>query len=414
MRGNVSDTPTVVIVGASLAGSRCAETLRQGGFAGRIILIGEETERPYNRPPLSKEWLGGDYPEDQLYLRSFEYYAEEHIELRLGVRATALDTAARLVTLDTGEQVGYDFLLIATGVRARRLSLPGADLAGIHYLRTIADSDRIRAEMTTAQHAVVVGGGFIGAEIAAGCRARDIHVTMIEILDVPMKRVTGTEVGEILAGYHRKRGVEILTNESVTAFSGDASGHVASRTTASGKTLPCDFAVVGIGGEPVVDWLAGSGVEVNNGVVVNEYCETNVPNVYAAGDVANTFSPMLGHHIRVEHDTNAQNQGGIVARAILGNRSAYNPVHFVWSDQYDMQIQYVGHATAWDQVALRGDVEGQSFIAFYLQDGKCLAALGVSRPREVNFARRLIQSGATLDPAKLADEDVAIPDAVVA
>jgi 3-phenylpropionate/trans-cinnamate dioxygenase ferredoxin reductase subunit len=265
---------TCLIVGANLAGGRGAETLRQAGFEGRVILIGDEPVRPYNRPPLSKELLAGDYPDEKLYLRPEAFYGEQNIDLRLGVRATALDSSARTVALDSGEQIGFDRLLIATGVKLRRLNISGSDLPGIHYLRTIADAERIREELAPGRKAVIVGAGFIGCEIAAGCRQRGLDVTLIELLPVPLQLALGDEVGKLIENIHEEEGVHVRTGDGVQAFRG--TDRVEAVVTASGQVMECDFVVVGIGVIPETDWISGSGVTVENGMLVNEYCQTNV------------------------------------------------------------------------------------------------------------------------------------------
>jgi 3-phenylpropionate/trans-cinnamate dioxygenase ferredoxin reductase subunit len=400
----MAESETCLIVGASMAGGRGAEALRQAGFDGRIILAGEEPQRPYNRPPLSKELLVGDYPEEKLYFRPPEYYEQQNIELRLGIRATALDIVAREVEFDSGDRIGFDKLLIATGVRLRRLRIPGADLAGIHYLRTIRDAEGIRAELAPGRHVVVVGAGFIGCEIAAACRQRGLDVTMIELLPVPLQLALGEEVGRIIANIHTEEGVKVRTGDGVKEFRGNS--RVREVITSSGVSIPCDFAVVGVGVIPETDWLAGSGITLDNGVVVDEYCQTNVPGIYAAGDVANWWWPSRGERLRVEHETNAQAQAVAAARNMAGQQNVYDPVPFVWSDQYDLQLRYVGHASHWDTVVLRGDVEGRSFSAFYLNDGRIDAAFTVNRNADMMAARRLVQARATASAVQLSDESI--------
>ncbi len=395
---------TCLIVGASLAGGRAAETLRQAGFDGRIVLVGEEPDRPYERPPLSKEFLRGAYPEAKLYLRPPEYYEQQRIELRLGTRAARLDPAARVVELDSGERLGFDRLLVATGARVRRLDVQGAGLDGVHHLRTRRDAERIRAEMAPGRRVVVVGAGFIGAEVAASCRTAGLEVTMLETAPVPLQRALGEEIGRLYAGFHREQGVDLRTGETVAAFRGGS--RVEEVVTSGGARIGCDFAVVGIGVVPDTGWLAGSGLALGDGVVVDEYCETNLPGVFAAGDVASWWHPVLRERLRVEHFDNAQNQGATAARNMLGARVPYAPVPFFWSDQYDLRLQYVGHASRWDRVVLRGDVRARAFTAFYLLDSRVRAALGVNRPGDVTAARRLIQRGAPVAAEQLADTQI--------
>lgn len=394
---------THVIVGANLAGGRAAEGLRQAGFDGRVVLIGAEPFRPYMRPPLSKEFLllGDDYAEEKLYLRPPEYYAEQRIELRLDMRATRLDMESRVVELASGEQVAFDRLLIATGASLRRIDVPGADLEGIYYLRTTGDAEQIRSELLPNRKVVIVGAGFIGAEIAAACLQRGLEVVMLEVLAAPLERALGKEIGDIFGSYYREGGVDLRTSEGIQAFRG--SRRVESVLTGSGREVACDFAIVGVGVVPETGWLAGSGVALENGVLVDEFCETNIPGIFAAGDVANWWNPLFQERMRVEHDMNAQNQGSTAARNMLGMREAYAPVPFVWSDQGDLHLQMVGHATHWDEIVVRGDPNTRSFTAFYLAGGRVKSALGLNRPQDIMTARRLIQAQTVVRPENLAD-----------
>jgi 3-phenylpropionate/trans-cinnamate dioxygenase ferredoxin reductase subunit len=393
---------TFVIVGASLAGGRAAETLRQEGFDGRIVLVGAESDRPYERPPLSKEVLRGEASEDKAYLRPPEYYSDQSIELRLGVAATGLRPADHTVVLATGEYLRYDKLLIATGARVRSVAVPGVDLPGIYYLRTIRDARAIRDATQSASRVVVVGAGFIGAEVAASSRVRGLDVTVLEMLPVPLQRALGDEVGQIYGAIHRDHGVDLRLSEAIAEFRGG--GHLEQVVTTSGATIDSDIAVVGVGVQPEVAWLEGSGLALQNGVVVDEYTRTNLPDVFAAGDVANWWHPKLGERLRVEHYENAQNQGVAAAKSMLGQLEPYAPVPFFWSDQYDLTLQYVGHASGQDQVVFRGDVGSQKFLAFYVRHGRLRAALGINRFRDVNAARRLIRDQIAVTPEQLADE----------
>ncbi len=395
---------TYVVVGAGLAGGRAVETLRQEGFDGRVILIGSEPERPYERPPLSKDVLRNERPVEKIFLRPPEYYVEQQIELRTGQMVRALEPRTREVILATGERLHYDKLLIATGAAVRRLNAPGVDLPGVHYLRTLADSQQLGQALTQAQRVVVVGAGFIGAEVAASARTLGAEVTVLEVLPVPLQRALGDTVGQIYAEIHREHGVDLRLGEGITEFRGH--GRIEEVVTTSGQRIPCDLAVVGIGVQPDVSWLEGSEVAMSNGILVNEVCATNLPGVYAAGDVANWWHPTLGERLRVEHYENAQNQGVAAAKSMLGKGESYAPVLFFWSDQYDLTLQYVGHATGQDRVVFRGDVAGRRFMAFYLRDGQLRAALGVNRPRDVSAARRLLRTPVTVSPTDLADEQV--------
>lgn len=380
------------------------ETLRQEGFSGRITLIGSETARPYERPPLSKAVLQGTSPDERVFLRPPEYYVEQQIDLRLGIRATALIPAEHLIELEDRSRLDYDKLLIATGVKVRRLNVPRADLPGIHYLRTLDDARTIREATVKARRVVVIGAGFIGAEVAAVCRVQGIAVTVLEVLPVPLQRALGDEVGRIYADIHREHGVDLRLGVGVTEFRG--SGRLEQVITTIGDAIDCDLAVVGVGVQPDVDWLEGSGLALANGIQVDEFSQTNLPDVYAAGDVANWWHPILEERLRVEHYENAQNQGVAAAKSMLGIREPYAPVPFFWSDQYDLTLQYVGHASGRDNVVFRGDIASRNFLAFYLRDGQIRAALGINRFRDVNAAKRLIRNRVQVTAEQLADETV--------
>jgi 3-phenylpropionate/trans-cinnamate dioxygenase ferredoxin reductase subunit len=406
----VSSARTFVIVGANVAGGRAAEALRAGGFDGRIILIGAEPERPYERPPLSKGYLSGQTSSERLFLRPADYYADHGIELHLGLRATRLDPINRVVELTDAPHVGYDALLIATGATPRKLAVPGGDLQGILYLRDLRDARVLRERLATSQRVVVVGAGFIGAEVAASARTSHPgrEVVLLEALPVPLERALGAIVGSLYAEIHRAHGVDLRTAEGVTGFarSGTATDGEFQVLTTSGARIECDLVIVGVGVAPEVGWLEDSAIELRNGVVVDELCRTSLPDVYAAGDVANWWHPRLGHELRVEHFDNAQNQGVAAARSMLGHGQPYAPVNYFWSDQYDLSLQYVGHASGQDEVILRGQVDGGSWSAFYVRDAELRAALGVNRFHDVSAARQLIARRIPVTPEQLRDEDV--------
>lgn len=394
--------PTFAIVGANLAGGRAAETLRAEGFDGRIVLIGAEPHRPYERPPLSKEALRGEAPYEKAFLCSEEWYVENDIELRLGVTATEFDPAAREIGLDGGERVAFDKLLLATGGRVRRLAVPGADLDGVLTLRTIDDSERIRARLIPGAPVVVIGAGFIGSEVAASAKMLGCRVTVLEVAPVPLGRALGPELGRIMGEIHREHGVDLRTGTGVERIEGDRG--VARVVASDGATLEAAAVIVGVGIDPEDGLARRAGLEVSNGIVVNERCETSAPDIYAAGDVANHPNPILGERIRVEHWQNAQNQGAAAARAMLGHAEPFAEIPWFWSDQYDLNIQMAGHATSWDRIVFRGDVDARSFSAFYLRGGLIAAALAVNRAKDVRAARGLIKDKVRVDPALLADE----------
>lgn len=398
----MAEQPVYVIVGANLAGGRAAETLRDEGFEGRLILVGAEPDRPYERPPLSKDFLRGDLPKEKLYLRPAAYYDEQRIELRLGVRALRLRPDEPVIELSDGTALRFDRLLIATGATPRRLRVPGAELPGVRYLRTLPDAEELGAILRRRPRLVVVGAGFIGAEVAATARTLGCDVTLLEMLPVPLGRVLGEQVGRIYAALHVAHGVNLRTSEEVVAFRG--AGRVEEVVTASGAVLPCDVVVVGIGVVPEVAWLDGAGITIQNGLVVDELCATSRAHIYAAGDLANWPHPLFGERLRVEHYDNAQQQGAAAARSMLGRGTPYGPVPFFWSDQYDATLQYVGHAAPDDEVVFRGSPGGDAWVAYYLRHGRLRAALGLNRPRDVSLARRLIAAQVTVTPEQLRDE----------
>ncbi len=406
------DRQRIVIVGAALAGARAAAVLREESFDGDVVLIGAERRLPYNRPPLSKGYLRGEERfEDQL-VNPAGYYAEHGIELRLGAQATAIDATRKVVELEGGERVAYDRLLVATGGRNRALAVAGADLEGIFQLRTVEDCDRIRAAAVAGRRAVVIGLGFIGSEVAASLRQLGLEVTAVEGHPVPLARVLGEEVGGVLAGIHREKGVELVLEDSVAAFEG--ARRVERVRTKKGRLLECDLVIAGIGILPNSELLAAAGAAVENGVLVDEWCRTSLPDVYAAGDVANHQHPIFGR-LRVEHWNNADRQGRFAARSMLGSDAPYDYLHSFWSDQYEHLIEYVGFAAAWDRVVFRGRPESRKFLGFYLKDGIVRAAVGLDRggdpedPKadgELKVVASLIRSHVPVDPVKLADEDV--------
>ena len=401
-----------VIIGASLAGARAAAVLREEGFDGDVQLIGGEGQPPYNRPPLSKGYLRGQERfEDQL-VHPVAYYAEHDIQLRLGIRATGIDPARKRVELEGGEHVGYDRLLVATGGRNRALSVPGADLDGIFQLRTVEDCDRIRAAARSGRRAVVIGLGFIGSEVTASLRQLGVEIAAVEGHPVPLARVLGKEVGEVLAGIHRDHGVELVLEDSVAAFEG--AGRVERVRTKKGRRFECDLVIAGIGIAPNSELLAAAGAAVDNGVLVDERCRTSLPDVYAAGDVANHLHPIFGR-LRVEHWNNAFQQGRAAARSMLGREEPYDYLHSFWSDQYEHVIEYVGFAASWDALVFRGRPESRKFLGFYLQEGMVRAAVGLNRggdpedPKaesELKLVARLIRDRVRVEPSKLADEEV--------
>ena len=393
MRGSVS------IVGASLAGYWAAETLRRDGFKGRISLIGDEPHAPYDRPPLSKKFLAGDLDDDRLPLTTAEKLADLGLEMRLGCRATGLDVATRTLEVD-GVAEPYDGLLIATGARCR--NLPGtAGLAGVHTLRTRDDAEAIRDALANgARRVVVVGAGFIGAEVASTAIGRGAEVTMVEALEAPFGRVLGVEMGAVMADVHRRHGVDLRTGVGVDEVLGD--DRLAGVRLADGATLEADLLVVGIGVVPNTDWLEGSGLTLDDGVVCDETCLA-APDVAAAGDVARWANPRYGEVMRVEHWDNAVQQGVHAARRLLQSdeeATPYAPVPWFWTDQYDRKVQLAGRPHTDDEVrVVAGSTAEHRFAAFYGRDGRFTAALGMNRPRQVMQSKGLLDAGASWDEA---------------
>jgi 3-phenylpropionate/trans-cinnamate dioxygenase ferredoxin reductase subunit len=393
----------MVVVGAGGAGGTAAATLRQEGFDGPVVLVGAESQPPYERPPLSKAYLQGRSGVDALWLRPEGFWEEQAIELRLGVEATSLDPASRTLGLSDGGELTYQRLLLATGGRNRRPPIPGLGLAGVCDLRFLADADAVRARADGAARAVVVGLGFIGCEVAASLRALGLEVTAVDPQPAPLAQVLGEEVGAAVAQLHRDHGVELLLGDAVDHVDGD--DHLEAVVTREGRRLPCDVAVVGLGIAPATGLAEAAGLAVDDGVVVDDRCRTSAEGVYAAGDVARHHHPLFGRHVRVEHWMNALEQGQAAALSMLDVGEPYQDVPWFWSDQYDTTIQYAGIASRWDRLVLRGDAAARRFSAFYLADGRLQAAAGVNQPRDVRAAMRLIAAGGEVDPDRLADED---------
>ena len=366
----------MVIIGGGLAGGNAAATLREEGFRGRVVVISREPGVPFGRPPLSKTYLRSEETLEDWYVRPAGWYADHDVELLTGSRVAVIDTAARTVAFAEGQELSYQKLLLATGGQNRRLDVPGAQLPGIHQLRTVAECDAIKAEAAPNRRAVVVGMGFIGCEVAASLTQLGVRVTGILPGRVPLERVLGPEVGALVAAIHRANGVAVLSGEEVVGFDGD--DRVAAVVTASGKRIECDFVVVGVGITVDIPRVTGSPVALTRGVLADEWCRTSAPDVYAAGDVANQLHPLFGR-VRVEHYNNAEKQGVAAARSMLGSDARYDYVHTFWSDQYDHKIEYVGHASTWDEFVVRGSTEDGRLIGFYLQGGLVQAAIGLDR-----------------------------------
>lgn len=395
---------TFVIVGASLTGATAAATLRDEGFDGRVVLVGAEPVPPYERPPLSKEFLRGEQPFEEQFVREEAWYADHEVETRFGARAVQIDVAGREVVLAGGERIAHDALLVATGSRNRRLDVPGASLPGVSDLRTVADAQRIKEAASAGARILCVGMGFIGAEVAASMRMLGHDVTVVEVFETTLYRVLGREIGRALEGIHRDHGVRMLFNEAVASFEGD--GRLESVLTSGGKRIDADVAIVGVGTEPSVELMAGTGLDQGGGIPVGPALETSVPGVYAAGDVARHDHPVFGP-IRVEHFDNAIKTGEAAARNMLGAGAVFDDPHWFWSDQYDSQVQMAGFAATWDRMVVRGSIEDRSFCAFLLDEaGIVRSTVSLDWKRDVRRSFGLISAQVAPDPVALADPDV--------
>jgi 3-phenylpropionate/trans-cinnamate dioxygenase ferredoxin reductase subunit len=396
-----------VVVGASLAGATAASTLRQEGFDGRLVLVGSEPSFPYERPPLSKGFLRGETTFQEALVNPPAFYADNQIETWFGTTALSVDPQARTLAVAGGEPITYDRLLIATGARNRRFPIPGLSLAGVYELRSVEDAARIRAEIVPGRRAALVGMGFIGSEVAASLRRRGVGVTVVDGGSVPLERVLGAEVGAVMAAIHADHGVKMVFGDTVASFEGSA--RVERVVTGKGREIECDFAVVGVGVQPQTDLVAGSGIAVDNGILVDQFCRTNVDGVYAAGDVANHWHPVFGRRIRTEHWHNAIKQGHAAALNMMDRNEPYEDVHWFWSDQYDHRIEYAGFHTEWDDIVIRGSLPARDFAAFYMKDGRVQAVVALDRGEDVRRSIALIRAGGPMDPDRLRDEDADLP-----
>ena len=396
--------PGIVVIGAGQAGGWAARTLRDEGFEGPVTVIGEEPYPPYERPPLSKEVLLGKEPAESSYLWPEGSFDELGIELRTGVEATAIDRETRTVSLSDGGSTVYDKLLIATGGRVRKLPIAGAQLDGVHYLRGIDDSAAIRADLGEGAKLLVIGGGWIGLEVAAAGRVLGADVTVVEALDMLCARALTPDMAACLLEVHRERGVDVRLGATIEALTGE--GRVSGARLSGGETLPATAVVIGIGIVPNVQLAEAAGLEVDNGIKVDALCRTSDPDVFAAGDVTNHPNDLLGRSIRLESWENAQNQGIAAAKAMLGGETPYCEIPWFWSDQYDVNIQLVGLPTDFDETVTRGQRADGNFVEFYMKDGRIDGAAAINNPRDIRFAKRLMQAEKIVDPAALADPGV--------
>ncbi len=417
----MSDQRPFVIVGAGLAGAKAAQTLREEGFAGPVVLLGEEPEHPYERPPLSKGLLLGTAKRDTVYVHDSGWYDNHDVDLRTGVRAAAIDRSAREVELADGQRIGYGKLLLATGSRARTLPVPGAYLDGVRKLRTLDDSDAIADALVEGARIVIIGPGWIGLEIAAAARQHGATVTVVETAPLPLQRAVGDEIGRIFANLHREHGVTFHLGALTVEIGGN--GHVSSVRLADGTDLPADTVIVGVGAQPNTELAEQAGLPVDNGIVVDQGLRTADPDIYAAGDVANAHHPLVGARLRVEHWANALHGGPAAARSMLGQPVSYDRLPYFYTDQYDLGMEYAGWVEpgGYDRVVFRGDPTIRSdaspeFIAFWVKDGRVLAGMNVNVwdvQDQIQALVRAGHAGKVVDPARLADPRMPLSDLLV-
>jgi 3-phenylpropionate/trans-cinnamate dioxygenase ferredoxin reductase subunit len=410
----MSPEETIVIAGAALAGARAAETLRTEGFGGRIVLVGDEPVRPYIRPPLSKDYLRGEVGFDAAAVHDADFYPAHDIELRTSTTVTALDPAASEVELGDGERIRYERLLLTTGAAPRALRVPGADLPGVYTLRTVSNSDAIRGAVTAGGPVVVIGAGWIGAEVAASSRQLGADVTMVDLVEVPLERVLGPEVGAIYRDLHQAHGVTLRLGVGIESIGGAERAEEV--RLADGTVLPAAAVIVGVGVLPRVDLAAAAGLEIDNGIRTDATLRTSAPQIYAAGDVANAWHPFYETWVRLEHWSAALNQGPVAAKNMLGNTTPYEKLPYFYSDQYDLGMEYRGLATDYDRVVFRGDPAGGEgeFIVFWLRDGVVLAGMNANVWDQGDAIEALLAARATVDPAALADPDTDLADLTAA
>jgi 3-phenylpropionate/trans-cinnamate dioxygenase ferredoxin reductase subunit len=403
----MSERFDILIVGAGQAGAQAAISLRQGGFDGSIAIVGDEPELPYERPPLSKDYLAGEKPFERMLLRPASFWADRQVEMRLGTRITKVDAAAHEVTTDAGATLGYGKLIWAAGGSPRALPVPGGDLAGVHVIRTRADVDRLVAELPGVERVAVVGGGYVGLEAAAILTKLGKQVTVLEAMDRVLARVAGKPISRFYEAEHRAHGVDVRTNQRLVELLGD-NGRVRAVGFGPGvPLLPCELVIVGIGIVPSVGPLGLAGADTHNGVAVDEYCRTSLPDVFAIGDCARHPNPYAGGEaIRLESVQNAVDQAKVVAGVILGHPAPYKAVPWFWSNQYDLRLQTVGLSAGHDDTVRRGDPAGRSFSLIYLKGGRVVALDCINAARDYAQGRALVEAGLVADKARLADPDV--------
>jgi 3-phenylpropionate/trans-cinnamate dioxygenase ferredoxin reductase subunit len=402
---------TFVIVGAGLTGAKAAQTLREEGFTGRVVLVGDDHERPYERPPLSKGYLLGDQERNAVYVHDEQWYQDNAVELRLGQRVVGLDRSARQVELADGQRIDYTRLLLATGASPRRLRVPGNDLSGVHYLRRLNHADRLREALSAGGQVVIAGAGWIGLEIAAAARSRDCAVTVVEPAATPLHAALGPEMGNFFADLHRRHGVQFRFGSGIADIQGN--GRVSAVTTSDGAVLPADTVVVGVGARPNTELAEQAGLIVDDGIIVDTSLRTSDPEIYAAGDVAAGPSARYGQRIRVEHWANAINSGPAAAKAMLGHDVTHDELPYFFSDQYDIGMEFAGLVTpgGYDRVVTRGNPEEQAFHAFWLSDNHVVAGMHVNLWDDgLGGVQELIHSRRPVDPDRLTDSRVPLAE----
>lgn len=395
----------MVIIGAGHAAGQAAASLRQEKYEGPITIIGDEPHIPYQRPPLSKQYLSGEQAIERVYLRPEKFYDDKDVTLKLGVSATEIDREAKQVVLDSGETVPYNKLIIATGSRPRILNIEGSDLKGIHYLRTIADVDAIRNEMAAGKNLVIVGGGYIGLEVASVGIEKGLNVHVLEMESRILQRVTTPEMSEYYHNLHSGRGVNIHTDTMVSGFAGSEQ---VEQVLCGDASFDADLVIVGIGIIPNIELAQAAGLECDNGIVVDDHCRTSDPEIYAAGDCTNHPNPLLDRRLRLESVPNAMEQARVCVSNMLGGDKVYAAMPWFWSDQYELKLQMVGFSADGDEHVLRGNMEENQFAVFYLNNGKVAAADAVNNPKEFMVCKQLV--GKAVDPAALANPETELKD----
>jgi 3-phenylpropionate/trans-cinnamate dioxygenase ferredoxin reductase subunit len=399
--------PSFIIVGGGMAGAIAAQTLREEGFDGKITLLGQEQHGPYERPPLSKDYLQGKADRDSIFVHPEHWYAAHAVELRLSSAVTSLDPSSRILTTATGTQLSYDKLLLATGSRPRRLHVPGADLDGVYYLRNVEDSERLKIEFAEAKRVVIIGAGWIGLETAAAARAAGLEVTLLVSGDMPLERVLGSEVAPLFAELHQSHGVDLRYRATAVELTG-RHGAVTGVILSDGTLIDADMIIVGIGAIPRTDLAAEAGLKIDNGIVVDEHLRTADPDIFAAGDIAHAYNPRLGRHIRVEHWANALRHGAIAAKAMLGQDTVDVRPSYFFSDQYDLSMEYTGDIgpAGYDRVVFRGHEDSRQVIVFWLDEQRVQAGMNINIWDVADDIERLILSARSIDADDLADPTI--------